>query len=36
MPHDPHECDEAHPPWSLLIEKRLARAEGLLEPDAAG
>ncbi len=36
MRHNPHECDEAHPPWSLLIEKRLARAEGLLEPDAAG
>ena len=36
MPHDPHECDEAHPPWSQLAEKRLARAEGLLEPYAAG
>lgn len=36
MEYSTTECDEAHPPWSLLTEKRLARAEGLLEPDAAG
>ncbi len=36
MEYSTTECDEAHPPWSLLTEKRLARAERLLGPDAAG
>ena len=36
MEYSTTECDEAHPPWSLLTEKRLHRTERLLGPDAAG
>ncbi len=35
MEYSTTECDEAHPAWSLLTEKRLERAERLLEGDFA-